>query len=408
MKKTSAVRLLSIMLCLVLAISVVIFTRTEIHAATGCLMYFNDRAWPRSGSQPLEKIYSTLYVPITLFAQLSDVSVLKNEGMRTFIIKHGDYSLSFNYESDFAYTQDLKQMYWRTAYYHGEYYVPVRSVCSYLHISMEEITSSVTGETAIRLTDGSQKKTFKELLREKYPAFFPEETTITSDPPETTPSVTDPPVTIDPVTGTTVPIRQLGERTIYITIEDSPGKYTADILEVLEDYDCTATFFVVGDNALKSPALLSQIAAKGHTIGLHTMYHNTAALTDSDAILADIAEENLLLSRLIKQKSRIWRAPEGSDKLSALQNGAALSLRHEGYIIWDYNVSVPTNARTAKAAADIAIEGIWDNETVILRFPEDDSTAAVLRLVLDFIDEHSDVCDMRTISPAYYEFNRLD
>ena len=35
MKKTSAVRLLSVMLCLVLAISVVIFTRTKVHAATG-------------------------------------------------------------------------------------------------------------------------------------------------------------------------------------------------------------------------------------------------------------------------------------------------------------------------------------------------------------------------------------
>ena len=405
MKKASAVRLLSVMLCLVLAISVVIFTRTEIHAAAGCLMYFNDRAWPRSGSQPLEKIYSTLYVPITLFAQLNDVSVLKNEGMQTFIIKHGDYSLSFNYESDFAYTQDLKQMYWRTAYYHGEYYVPVRSVCSYLHIDLEEMTSPVTGEIAIRLTDGSQKKTFKELILEKYPAFFPEETTSETETSADSSTVTDPPVTI-PDTDTTEPVRRLEERTIYITIEDSPGKYTADILEVLEDYDRTATFFVIGDNALKSPAMLSQIAAQGHAIGLHTMHHNAAALTDAEAILADIEEENLLLSRLIKQKSHIWRAPDGSEKLLALQAGAALTLRHEGYVIWDYNVNVPTNARTAKAAADTAIKGIWDNEVVILRFAEDDSTAEVLRLVLDFIEENAEVCDVRTISPAYYEFSR--
>ena len=406
--KAATVRLLSVLVCLVLVISAVMFTRTEVHAATGCLMYFNDRAWPRNGSQPLEKIYSTLYVPITLFAQLADVSVLKNEGMRTFIIKHGDYSLSFNYESDFAYTQDLKQMYWRTAYYHGEYYVPVRSVCSYLHIDMEEITSSVTGETAIRLTDGSQKKTFEELLREKYPAFYPEETASTSEPVVTTPPVTTPPVTTPIDTGTTVPVRQLDERTIYITIEDSPGKYTDEILEVLADYNRTATFFVIGDNALKSPAVLSRIAAKGHAIGLHTMHHSAAALTDADAILADIEEENLLLSRLIKQKSHIWRAPEGSDKSPALQSGAALSIRHEGYLIWDYNVNVPTNARTAKAAANTAIEGIWDNEVAILRFVEDDSTAEVLRLVLDFIEENSEVCDVRTISPAYYEFSRID
>ena len=47
-----------------------------------------------------------------------------------------------------------------------------------------------------------------EIIREKYPAFFPEETTTTTAPPvTTTPPVTTPPVTdID----TTVPVRELG------------------------------------------------------------------------------------------------------------------------------------------------------------------------------------------------------
>ena len=119
----------------------------------------------------------------------------------------------------------------------------------------------------------------------------------------------------------------LTDRTIFITIEDSPGEYTDEILETLASFGYSATFFVTGERAEESPLMLARISAAGHAIGLHTMEHSPAKLTDADAILSDIEAENELLYSFIKQKSRIWRAPEGS---VAMSSGTGISSRRAG------------------------------------------------------------------------------
>ena len=37
-----------------------------------------------------------------------------------------------------------------------------------------------------------------------------------------------------------------GEKVIALTIDDAPSEYTREILQVLEEYDAHATFFVIG------------------------------------------------------------------------------------------------------------------------------------------------------------------
>ncbi len=404
--KSFFIKLMSVFLCLTLMGSALLVTRTKVQAASSAtLMYYNDKAWPRGDSHPMEKIYSALYVPVTLFAQLNNVTVKKNAGQNLFVIENGEYWLTFNVKTDFAYTQDSEPMYWRSAFYHGDHYVPVRSVCSYLRLGFEEMVSPVTGETAIRITDGSQTKPFEELIRDKYPAFFPAESSTENTAPPITSETTQRPGT-DTTPPVTAPTPELGTRTIYITIEDSPGKYTEDILKILRDYNIKATFFLIGSELAENAATVSRIAAHGHAIGLHTMNHSTSRLTNANAILADMEAENLLLSRLIKQKSHIWRAPEGSAKMSALTPEVQLALNQKGYVIWDYNINVPTNT-TASRAADTAINGIWNNEVVILRFIESSKTAETLAKVLAFIENNRDVCDVRTISPAHNEYSSV-
>ncbi|MBQ8508974.1 MAG: polysaccharide deacetylase family protein [Clostridia bacterium] len=416
-RRAFVVQLVSILLCLAVVGGVVTLTRLEVSGlVSNPLLYFLDRAWPKEDRQPIERINQVYYVPVSIFAQLDDTEVYVNEGLKTFMIKHGDYWMSFDIVSDFANMMNPEaegsdkyiRMYMKTYECHGERYVPVQAICSYLNYTCEMLTSPVTGEVAIRVTDGSEEKTFEELLRQKYPGFFTAvttETTTVKTPVTTNP----PPVTSTPSvdTGTDTTASQLPHRTIYLTIEDSPGTYTRDILDVLDAYGYKATFFVIGSQAAENIDLLTEIAARGHTIGLHTMEHDGALLTDGDAILADIEEENELLYRVLKQKSHIWRAPEGSSRLPSLTGEVMMKLANKGYLIWDSNVDVSVT-QTAKQAANAAIDGIWKYETPILRFRESANTADILSAVLAFISENSHVCDVRTISPAYYEYNTVN
>ena len=47
------------------------------------------------------------------------------------------------------------------------------------------------------------------------------------------------------------------------------------ILSVLEKYGLRATFFFVADAAQKNPEVLKKVAAAGHEIGAHTLFHET-------------------------------------------------------------------------------------------------------------------------------------
>lgn len=130
----------------------------------------------------------------------------------------------------------------------------------------------------------------------------------------------------------TEPAPELGERTIYLTIEDSPGEYTDEILDTLAKYGYKATFFVVGDYAAAKPETLSRILAEGHEIALHTMSHDQKALDGAEAILGDIEAENELLYGLVRRKSHIWRAPEGSGGMRQLDRAVEVELNLRGIL----------------------------------------------------------------------------
>ncbi len=384
---------LSVIICIAVVFSVIAAVRTEISGKSSSIIcYYNDRAWSLSGSYPVEVNTSGVYyVPLTLFVQLPDVTVRINETLQTFIITHGDLYLSFDTVSDFAANQDKIRTPIATYERHGERYVPVEIVCAYLELGFEKVISPATGAAAIRITDGNQEYSFSTLLRRKHPGFYPTDTTA---PPDTEPVT--PPITVTPT---------LTERVVYITVEDSPGEYTDKILDVLDEYGYDATFFVIGSKAEARIETLSRIAAGGHAIALHTMEHDASLLTSADDILSDIEAENELLSKIIKQKSRIWRAPDGGDKLPALDSDARRKLSAEGYIVWDANVEIPANYGPY-SAANVLINGIRKNEISVLRFTENANTAATLRRVLDFIKNNSDACEVRVISPAFEEYTK--
>ena len=73
---------------------------------------------------------------------------------------------------------------------------------------------------------------------------------------------------------------------IALTFDDGPHpRYTSQILDVLDQYNIKATFFVVGVNAKYYSDTLESVIKRGHEIGNHTYTHphvsclNTGTLT---------------------------------------------------------------------------------------------------------------------------------
>lgn len=116
------------------------------------------------------------------------------------------------------------------------------------------------------------------------------------------------------------------DKTIYLTFDDGPiPDITPFVLETLADYEAKATFFCVGDNIGKHPAIFEQVYNQGHAIGNHTFNHLNGWYTENIPYF-----RNVRLGAAASRSS-LFRPPYGKLKPSQAQ---ALT-RHYDVIMWD-------------------------------------------------------------------------
>lgn len=105
--------------------------------------------------------------------------------------------------------------------------------------------------------------------------------------------------------------------TVYLTFDDGPiPEVTPDVLNILEEYDVKATFFCVGHNVFKNPALYKQIQERGHKTANHTYNHLNSWKTtfqeyiDNVKKCAEFIESDLFrppYGRITRRQSKILR-----------------------------------------------------------------------------------------------------
>ncbi len=57
---------------------------------------------------------------------------------------------------------------------------------------------------------------------------------------------------------------------VSLTFDDGPSRYTGIVLDILKAQEVLATFFVMGIQVSKHPAIVKRMADEGHEIGNHT------------------------------------------------------------------------------------------------------------------------------------------
>lgn len=64
------------------------------------------------------------------------------------------------------------------------------------------------------------------------------------------------------------------EKAVYVTFDDGPTPgVTERVLDLLAQHEAKATFFCVGANVEKAPALIERLMKEGHALGSHTWNH---------------------------------------------------------------------------------------------------------------------------------------
>ncbi|MEU4039575.1 bifunctional polysaccharide deacetylase/glycosyltransferase family 2 protein [Streptomyces collinus] len=103
------------------------------------------------------------------------------------------------------------------------------------------------------------------------------------------------------------------DKTVVLSFDDGPSaQWTPKILKVLKDEDIRADFFVTGSMVTRNPALIRQIVAGGHEIGLHTFTHPDLALHSGSRLTWELGETQLALAGVAGIHSSLFRPPYSS------------------------------------------------------------------------------------------------
>lgn len=132
-----------------------------------------------------------------------------------------------------------------------------------------------------------------------------ESTTTETEPPTSAP----PPV---PAVAAPNPGAWPAANQVALTFDDGPDPtWTEQILDVLDQYQVPATFFVVGSNADRWPGLVAEMARRGHSVQNHTWGHAYLTRLPDDGVLGQLNGTSDVIEQVLGARPACYRPPYG-------------------------------------------------------------------------------------------------
>ncbi|MCR4926030.1 MAG: polysaccharide deacetylase [Clostridiales bacterium] len=211
------------------------------------------------------------------------------------------------------------------------------------------------------------------------------------------------------------PVYATKEKTIYLTFDDGPSSKTKEILDILDQYDVKATFFVTGTEDEELLPLYKEIVDRGHALGMHSYSHDYDLIYSStEAFLADMYKIYSLIKTQTGTAPVLFRYPGGStnDWLegNAYQKEIINEMEARGFIYHDWNVSSGDSSYyglEAKEIHDNVINGIGSKtRSVVLMHDRarQGETVAALPSIIEELKANGYKFDKLTTSTKPFRF----
>ena len=181
------------------------------------------------------------------------------------------------------------------------------------------------------------------------------------------------------------PVRTDGKKVVYLTFDDGPSTTnTPQVLDILDNYNVKATFFVLGssiDKSEKAKEVLKETVKRGHAIANHTYGHDYSYLYPNrtmnvDNILSDLEKsQNSMKAVLGKDFStRVIRLPGGYWSWQG-RTPMKEAMDNKGYYNIDWN-ALNKDAEGKKKNADELLQCV--KESVEFLGPNADSVVLLM------------------------------
>lgn len=176
-----------------------------------------------------------------------------------------------------------------------------------------------------------------------------------------------------------------------LTFDDGPHPQgTPAILEILARERVSATFFLIGEQVRRNPALVREIVAAGHGIGLHCDRHRNLLRLAPWQVRADIARAQETIEAATGCAIGLYRPPYGILNASALR----IAREHDWRtLLWSHFGKDWEARATPESIAARVTDGVGEGSILLLHDADDYSapgsrrTVAALPRVLEVLAE---------------------
>jgi peptidoglycan/xylan/chitin deacetylase (PgdA/CDA1 family) len=161
-----------------------------------------------------------------------------------------------------------------------------------------------------------------------------------------------------------VPTRCTLAGAVAVTFDDGPHPQgTPAVLEALAATGARATFFLVGEQVRRAPALAAEIAAAGHAVGVHGDRHRNLLRVGPRALADDLDRAAATIADATGVLPVLHRAPYGIYSAFALR-----AVRRRGWtpLLWSRWGRDWTRRATAASVAAKVSAGLEEGDVLLL------------------------------------------
>lgn len=182
---------------------------------------------------------------------------------------------------------------------------------------------------------------------------------------------------------------------VFLTFDDGPSSNTNQILDILNEREIKATFFVLGSNVEKNPEVVKRMYDEGHFIANHGYSHVYETIYQSpQAVLDEYNKCNQVVRDAIEEQeynSHLFRFPGGfvGGKYANIKNQAKDLLLQNNIVHVDWNAlngdSETTNPTTEFEMQRIQ-ETVGDKQSVVILMHDAQAKAVTVETLPSIID----------------------
>jgi cellulose synthase/poly-beta-1,6-N-acetylglucosamine synthase-like glycosyltransferase/peptidoglycan/xylan/chitin deacetylase (PgdA/CDA1 family) len=120
---------------------------------------------------------------------------------------------------------------------------------------------------------------------------------------------------------------QVPPGTLLLTFDDGPSPlWTPKVLAVLNAYHARATFFNIGQNVLRDPAVFRQVIASGNVVGNHTFSHPRLEDLAPAAARSELVTTSHIMATVDGYQTQLFRTPYGGSDPASVQDNVYATL----------------------------------------------------------------------------------